>query len=105
MSGTRMSKTFDGRCVTTIVRIRPIREANRDPGAPRSPQIYSPRRKSCYGFGEFLAWLLERTNFSTTKSKRSFAVLRTKHCATAEWTTKHRVTFIKPRSRSAEAVQ
>jgi hypothetical protein len=32
-----------------------------------------------------------------------FAVRRAKHCATAEWTTKHKVTFIKPRNRNAEA--
>ena len=33
----------------------------------------------------------------------SFAVRRAKHCASAEWTAKHKVTFIKPRSRSVEA--
>ena len=32
------------------------------------------------------------TNFSTTRSKMSFAVRRAKHCATAEWTTNHKVT-------------
>src|SRR5437660_8723403 len=37
ISGTRMSKTFDGKCVTTIVRTSPIRVAKRDASSAEIP--------------------------------------------------------------------
>ena len=45
ISGTRMSRTFDGKCVNTMVRTRPNREARRDASSAESPaRRFAPKK-------------------------------------------------------------
>ena len=45
ISGTRISSTFDGRCVATIVLIRPKRAASRDASSAETPARMFAQKK------------------------------------------------------------
>src|SRR5207248_9664056 len=69
ISGTRMSKTFDGKCVTTIVRTSPMRVAKRDASRAEIPARTLAQKK-------------RRPRFTGATPNRRQNQYAAKHCTT-----------------------
>src|ERR1700682_6320169 len=61
ISGIRMSRTFEGRCVRTMVFISPMRDASREGSSAESQRKHWPKRKSHLEFLD-LRRIADRTN-------------------------------------------